>query len=151
MDGIDAWDTYGCSVIYETNGVTCDNESINTKVHEVDNHDIYKTSVIDTLYSMLACGYYTDDVGDDYELKVQYLELNNLNHYTMEEINDAMDIFIYGGDNVSEDNRYESIKDVPFDLANACFSAINAARFSNESSLIEAWDEVVDNGVTKNE
>ena len=100
---------------------------------------------------MLACGYYTDEVGDDYELKVQYLELNNLNHYTMEEINDAMDIFIYGGDNVSEDNRYESIKDVPYDLANACFYAINAAHFSNESSLTEAWDKVVDDGVTINE
>ena len=62
--------------------------------------------------------------------------------YTKKDIDDAMEVFIYGGLNVSSDNEYKNILTIPYDLQNACFAAINESGLSNEMLEIY-WHKLV--------
>ena len=148
--GIALWDEGGCAAVYGSRNIIIDNETIYECIHNENNTDQYDQSVMDVLYSVLCYKQRTDEWRRfEYDVRIIFLEAGS--NYTMEEIDDALEIFVYGGNNVSKDNRYKSVADVPYDLANACVAAINSVNISGETTLTEAWDKVVDDGVTINE
>ena len=142
--GIALWDEGGCAAVYGSRNIIVDNEAIYERIHNQDNTDQYDQFVMDVLYRTLCYKQKTDEwYGFEYDVRIIFLEAGS--NYTMEEIDDALEIFVYGGNNVSKDNRYKSVADVPYDLANACFAAINSVNISGKSTLTKAWNRVVDN------
>ena len=130
--------------MYGSRNIIVDNEAIYERIHNQDNTDQYDQFVMDVLYRTLCYKQKTDEwYGFEYDVRIIFLEAGS--NYTMEEIDDALEIFVYGGNNVSKDNRYKSVADVPYDLANACFAAINSVNISGKSTLTKAWNRVVDN------
>ena len=96
---------------------------------------------MDSLCNTLAKD--TPDASWDYNTKVSYLESNG--GYTMDQINDAMEVIIYGGNNPDHplsDNQYGSVYDIPYDLVNACVKAIDDSNYEG-LSLTNSWNGVV--------
>ncbi len=77
-----------------------------------------------------------------YDSKIKMIEQRR--SYTLDEINDAMEVFVFGADNVSEDNQYDSITDIPYDLQNACIYAIDESPVTG-IELINAWSIAISN------
>ena len=134
------WDQNGCEYIFESSnaGRDFDNADVNTYIHSLDKPDQYSNGVMDSLCATLAKD--TPDSSWSYDTKVTYLESNG--GYTMDQINDAMEVIIYGGNSVGDDNQYGSIYDIPYDLVNACVKAIDDSNYEG-LSLTNSWNGVV--------
>lgn len=137
------WDQNGCEYIYEGSqeGKDYDNAGVYQAVHSATNPDQYSGAVIDSLYNTLAAD--TPDAGWNYDMKVTQLENNS--DYTMDQINDAMEVMIYGGNNPDHplvNNQYGSVYDIPYDLVNACVKAIDDSNYEG-LSLTNSWNGVV--------
>ena len=137
---LEKWDEYGIRYIYSLiNPDFMSNEQVMASLHSDDKPDEWRLSVINNLYVMLSEDefVYSSELDQlTYDSKITIIEQGI--SYTEDEINDAMEVFVYGADNVGEDNRYDSITDIPYDLQNACIYAIDAAPVTG-IEIIHAW------------
>lgn len=152
------WNEYGLAYVYsmydDTDHIES-NEFIDKYLHS--NPDEWKN--IDTIYAMLVSKNIklTEySIFDPYAYQIPELSEKEKNYsydkmlskiekkrgYTKKNIDDAMEVFIYGGLNVSADNEYKNILMIPYDLQNACFAAINKSGLSNEMLEIY-WHKLV--------
>lgn len=137
---LEKWDKYGCRYIYSLiDSDFSSNDEFMSAMRSDDNPDEWRLSVINALYVMLAEDEFVHSGELDqltYDSKLKIIEQRR--SYTADEINDAMEVFVFGANNVDEDNRYDSIMAIPYDLQNACIFAMDESSFTG-IEMIHAW------------
>ena len=141
--GMHAWDEQGISFVYGNLGI--ENDEVKNAIYD-DNNNL-KGEVLRSL-GINLCG---NDVGStsSYDLRDEYLEVRC--DYTREQIEDAFEVIIQGGQNVSSDNYFYSqavlpdgkvgcpMAKIPTDLMNACVAAIDDTTRTGYD-VVDCWD-----------
>lgn len=146
IEAMQRWDREGCSFIYAQKGWDVTNDDISRVLHDEDNPEQIKWTAFEAAYYLLAKSSYERN----YIGKLSYEEMASLlkyeSDYSLEELEDALDVFIYGGENVGDDNQYGCIFDVPRELQVACCKILDSTTNIPSEEFYFGWKILISIG-----